>query len=1576
LPVDLTTVEWREALRACKGMPLHVEVYSPDGSDQEIYPYTTAQHTCLIQLLQPMLSNEHAVFMVLESEALTYTYERDPADPRIAHSMNIKVDEFGNVLESAAISYGRKTVDMDLLESEQAEQSKTHIVFTGNNFTNDINEPADYRLRVLYEAQTFELTGIIPQTGNYFSIDEVSGDFQGANEIAYQVLPTEGQKEKRLVEHVRSVFTDKNDLSVPLAPGAIDSLALPYQSYKLALTPALVQYIFGDKVNEDLLLNEGKYFHFNDGNYWIASGTQTYDAAHFYQVIEMMDPFGYKAQINYDTVYYFFVQQTTDALNNSLEILKFNFRTLSPYLTKDINDNRSGVRLDELGMVMSAFVMGKENENKGDLFDANSTEASNLDKPGSILEYDLFQYINNGKPNYIKTTVNETDYFYSIQNNKPIITQTSYMYVCGGGKEVLKKLQAEPGIALQENADGTVTEVDTTPNLRWIGNGRTILNNKGKPVKQYEPYFSTTPDYEDAKELVERGVTPIIYYDSAGRVIKTELPDGSFSKVEFDSWKQLAYDQNDTVLESTWYTDRINGLLNDEFIQDGKDPVKEKEAAQKAAAHANTPAIIYFDSLGRNFLSIADNGDKGKYKTISETDIEGNLKKITDARGNAVMQYKYDMLSNQLYSLSMDAGERWMINDVMGKPMKTWDSRDHIFRYEYDQLHRPLKTYVTTEGAAEINFGKIAYGDVYGEDAGTNKPSNLRGKIYQQFDAAGIVTNTSYDFKGNLLESSRQLYNEYRNDIDWTSYQPVEDEIEIFSSSTVFDALNRPITITAPDNSIITPAYNEAALLESISVNLKGAAAITVFVKDIDYNEKGQRESIIYGNDTKTNYVYDRQTFRLIHLTTNRKDETDALQKLSYTYDAVGNITYMKDEAQQTFFYNNNLVEPSCDYVYDAIYQLIKATGREHIAQNQLPQDNWRDENFINLVLQGDDSAMRNYTQNFLYDEVGNIQKLQHSAGNGSYTRNYAYANNNNQLLSTSIGNDDDHTNYTFPYTHDAHGNIDTMPHLTLMQWNFKDQLQITQQTAVNNGTGEQTFYVYDGNGQRIRKVTTQQGSGNKKEERIYLGSFEIYRSYNADGISIELERETLHINDDKTKLALVETKTKDNGSSDGTTLNQAYIRYQFTNHLDSACLELNVTAQIISYEEYHPYGTTSYQAMDKTINVVAKRYRYTGMERDEESGFEYHSARYYLPWLGRWLSTDPIQIMGGINFYEYTRNSPNVATDKNGLEPNFEKFNQEADKNNDKRISYYELNNALVCSTVSPQQWANYMLSNSNAYRVEGGIDFLLLLASPPGDDGLPEPSQSSIENSYNNNVFEGDGYNYTLASNDKAADELSHPSRKIGRDLKVFTESAAVVLIPDYYFLSRSIYYSATGHPGEAAKDLVLGSVGKILEKALGIEAVEVARDTGPYSPQRMRQHLEERYGASNVTSTTAPPTTHHSVMVNSVDIGGGRSVGFDTRGLPDFSPFSVTSARVPRGDYTGEMRAATRQLREALKRGDKLSVKFTVEQLKAIRGGKAKIPGYTWHHVSGGELQLVPEDIHDAVPHIGTGAMRGGR
>ena len=130
-------------------------------------------------------------------------------------------------------------------------------------------------------------------------------------------------------------------------------------------------------------------------------------------------------------------------------------------------------------------------------------------------------------------------------------------------------------------------------------------------------------------------------------------------------------------------------------------------------------------------------------------------------------------------------------------------------------------------------------------------------------------------------------------------------------------------------------------------------------------------------------------------------------------------------------------------------------------------------------------------------------------------------------------------------------------------------------------------------------------------------------------------------------RIALVETKTVD--SSSALTAPVSLIRYQIGNHLGSASLELDEAAQVISYEEYHPYGTTSYRATDGAVEVSAKRYRYTGKEKDEETGLYYHGARYYAWWLGRWTAVDPGGIDDGLNLYRYVRNNPVKFVDPNG---------------------------------------------------------------------------------------------------------------------------------------------------------------------------------------------------------------------------------------------------------------------------------------------------------------------------------------
>jgi len=140
--------------------------------------------------------------------------------------------------------------------------------------------------------------------------------------------------------------------------------------------------------------------------------------------------------------------------------------------------------------------------------------------------------------------------------------------------------------------------------------------------------------------------------------------------------------------------------------------------------------------------------------------------------------------------------------------------------------------------------------------------------------------------------------------------------------------------------------------------------------------------------------------------------------------------------------------------------------------------------------------------------------------------------------------------------------------------------------------------------------------------------------------------------------------------------------------------LETDDIGRIITYEEYHPFGTTSYQATNSSITAAAKRYRYTGMERDEETGLSYHNARYYIPWLGRWLNCDPIGIGDGVNVYAYCRNNPVKHFDKKGTQTTISGNNQPLTLNLNIAVNFGTHNNSFNISGSITKQFGKVELA------------------------------------------------------------------------------------------------------------------------------------------------------------------------------------------------------------------------------------------------------------------------------------------
>jgi folate-dependent phosphoribosylglycinamide formyltransferase PurN len=228
----------------------------------------------------------------------------------------------------------------------------------------------------------------------------------------------------------------------------------------------------------------------------------------------------------------------------------------------------------------------------------------------------------------------------------------------------------------------------------------------------------------------------------------------------------------------------------------------------------------------------------------------------------------------------------------------------------------------------------------------------------------------------------------------------------------------------------------------------------------------------------------------------------------------------------------------------------------------------------------------------------------------------------------------------------------------------------------------------------------------------------------------------------------------------------------------------------------------------------------------------------------------------------------------------------------------------------------------------------------------------------------------------------------------------------------------YSSVLNTGAGALKLSAGitkAIGKVGKKApiktgTGIE-IEVsaaegkiadAVNQGPHDRQKMRELMEERFGVENVTATSNSKNPLQSVNNSSdgkvkviTDANGGKAVHvefndpvtgelktanvpYNSVGLPIFDDHAKFVTTIDHSkSYDGQMRQATRDLRDAIDSGKIDPKQFTDLQLKQIQAGRKNIKDFTWHHnADTGNMQLLPLDIHDPIKHIGQNALKGGK
>lgn len=1237
--MELDYEGYREAVRNLKGMTLRQEIYTLDGAEDEQVPYTITESNHTIKFLQPKQDNGYCVFQILPRETLSYTSERNTADPRIAHQFSLSHDEFGHPLQSLQIAYPRRSGIVDA----HPEQMELHATLESMAYENEVEEY--YRLGLPLSQKSFEINGLSLAPDALFDWEDLQSQLSevlnGSNHIFHHEEFTNGVEARWL--SAKNTFYKEGNLR---------QFALIDHEEQMIMSENWSSIAYNGNVDSNMLEEAGYYL--KDGHWWISSDRLTYHGdTGFYSLRQGEDVFGNMTSIGYDA-YYMGVIETEDALQNKVSA-EIDYRTLAIKKTTDINDTVSETLTDELGMVIANTVYGtEEGIEKGDapISEYQRVPISSLD---AVIQ-DPLDYLQGATTffyYYLDTWEqgNLPPHFISLQRevhvselsegeNTPI--QINLGYSDGFGRELQSKIKHS------EN--------------QWLVSGRTIYNNKEKPVKQYEPFFSDTYLFQSEEEVAPVGLTPIMHYDALGRLIRTDLPDGFHSKVEFDPWQVTGYDQNDTVLDSQAYAESSGLLAND----------PKKIALDKASVHYNTPSKTILDALGRAFrVEQLHGAGEEPLLTHTEFDIQSNVLSQTDPRQYVAnlnrsaaeqvnnFNYVYDLLGNPLKTISQDAGTTYGLLNAKGNPLYTWNARGYRTKIDYDALHHPTETIVTGTDL-NVTAQKIIYG--------TDPSKNQNGIPLISYDQSGKSENIRFDFKGQVLQATKQLCSDYKVEPDWSDIAQVEMEAETYTTQTDFDALGRAVKTILSDGSVHLPTYHHIGWLKGMEVRLRGEVfgegsmeTPTTFVEDIAYDSKGQRTMIIYGNGVSTSYTYDAKNYRLIRLLTQRQETNGTqtvLQDIAYVYDPVGNIVQITDQSHDRVFNAGQQVDPTMDFVYDALYQLTEATGREHrgLAKNKHQEyaEVMKSTQFAHI---NDANQLGNYTRKYTYDDSGNLIRLKHT-GTNPFTRNFTISGHSNRAIIDEMDRSTPVDSYF-----DRAGNLLQLEHLASISWDYRNniasativerEIEDEEGNVINISDAE--YYVYDATGQRTRKVKeTYNTNGNLlwKEEKIYQGGVEVKKKYfgnapHGNAQQLRENRSTVHVMDDQKRIALVHYWEVSNDNS--ITLNTNKTHYQMGNHLGSASMELDDQGQLISYEEYFPFGGTAYTSGSSLAEVKLKEYRYTGKEKDDTTGLYYYGARYYAPWMCRWLNPDPAGTVDGLNLFTYVRNNPINCIDVNG---------------------------------------------------------------------------------------------------------------------------------------------------------------------------------------------------------------------------------------------------------------------------------------------------------------------------------------
>ena len=566
---------------------------------------------------------------------------------------------------------------------------------------------------------------------------------------------------------------------------------------------------------------------------------------------------------------------------------------------------------------------------------------------------------------------------------------------------------------------------------------------------------------------------------------------------------------------------------------------------------------------------------------------------------------------------SVDGGWQLSLLDQAGSLISMWDGRGSERHTQYDALQRPVA--VVERMAGERS--RVSDRFVYAAGGHEFEVHNQCGQLIRHDHPVGRRRCGEYGVGGLLLTEQTRFLADLEPG-DWFA-DSAEDrlEAEVYETSQHYGAVGDMRRQTDAMRNVRSFAYDRTGQLQETRLQLADSSDKSrLLVSGFDYDAVGRSICEQAGNGITSITRFSDDDGRLLQLQSCSVDG-QALQDFHYEYDPVGNIIRIEVRAQPASHFNNQRLEPVCQYRYDSLYQLIEATGCEVSQPTHGPAlPSWQ-------TTPLDPNQLRHYTQTFNYDAGGNLQTRHHS---GAEKFEMFTALTSNRSVA-------DKANLVDGF--DANGNQLELLRGQQLRWNIRNELSSVTLVKRDDGPDDTECYSYYQPGHRLRKVRCTQTAGcTLRAEVRYLPGLEIHR----DTATGE-ERHVLSVEAGRSHVRALHWVAKLPRE-----VRNDQLRYCLSNHLSSSTLELDDQGAVLSREVYYPFGGTALWAGAGEIEVKYKTIRYSGKERDA-TGLYYYGYRYYAPWLQRWVSADPAGVIDGLNVFGMLFNNPVNWVDASG---------------------------------------------------------------------------------------------------------------------------------------------------------------------------------------------------------------------------------------------------------------------------------------------------------------------------------------